>query len=172
MPDYTYTRQVKARQALGLCVAAGCENAVSAGQLRCAICRCRHAATQARRAASRRAAGLCVQCGQSGVGAFARCATHRATANAAERSRTAHRRAAGLCIFWGCCTRAAQAEHQFCRAHARQRAHAAALVREQYRTQGLCRRCGHSPPVEGYVNCQSCRDYQRQYRAQRKEAQA
>ena len=115
-----------------------------------------------RRTENRRAAGLCIRCGQaSPAEGRSMCEPCRENRRAAKRARHRERRSAGLCVRCGTPAPGAKAHCDACAAERNKRRDKKAkraADRQRYierRDRGDCTRCGK--PANGAAECRSCR---------------
>ena len=118
-----------------------------------------------RRTEARRAAGLCIRCGNAPPAeGRSMCEPCRENRRAAKRARHRERRAAGLCVKCATPAPGGKAYCDPCAAERNARRHRdkeakRATDRRRYesrRAQGNCTRCGK--PANGAAECQACRD--------------
>ena len=104
-----------------------------------------------RRAADRRAQGLCIKCGKNPPApGRSQCEACGERGRAAERERYARRKAAGD-PYGG---RNPESRRRMARERNKKR-------RRERTEAGLCVRCGELPPAEGSVVCEACREARR-----------
>lgn len=161
-------REKKARLAVfairnreaGLC---GCGRPRVEARSHCARCFAKHLAGLTERRRTRRAAGVCIECGGYSAGKK-RCPEHTAQAKVWEVTGRLRRQAAGLCSE---CRNPAEPDRKRCKKHgadARRRYEArgakgpAAMkaLREARKAAGLCITCGKVPAAPERVRCAEC----------------
>ncbi len=128
-----------------------------------------------RRTKARRAAGLCIRCGNAPpVEGRSMCEPCREDRRVAKQARHRERRAAGLCVRCSVPTMGGRAHCDACAAERnRRRDKEAKRVSDRRRYEfrralGACTRCGK--PANGAAECQACRDAARARYESRKAA--